>query len=82
MAWLHFVAVLSLIQFIFFGVVVSVGRIKHGVQPPSMTGSADFEALVRVHQVVCNGASFYLLPAVLAQWTMLPSRFKLRSACK
>jgi glutathione S-transferase len=49
MAWVILVTVLALIQFIFFGVLVSVGRIKHGVQPPSMTGPAAFEALVRVH---------------------------------
>jgi glutathione S-transferase len=49
MAWVCLVTVLALIQFIFFGALVSMGRIKHGVQPPSMTGPAAFEALVRVH---------------------------------
>jgi glutathione S-transferase len=49
MTWVHLVTVLALVQFVFFGVLVSMGRIKQGVKPPSMTGSPVFEALVRVH---------------------------------
>jgi glutathione S-transferase len=49
MAWVYLVTALALVQFTFFGALVSKGRKQHSVLPPTMTGPAAFEALVRVH---------------------------------
>ncbi len=49
MLWVVLVTLLALIQFAFFGALVSMARVKHGVKPPLMTGPAAFDALVRVH---------------------------------
>jgi glutathione S-transferase len=49
MHYVHLVIVLALIQFIFFGALVAIARGKLGVPAPAMSGTPEFERLVRVH---------------------------------
>jgi len=68
MIYVHTVAVLSILQFIAFGILVGVARGKHGVKAPAMTGSEAFERAVRVHantleQLVCFLPALFLAAA-------------------
>jgi len=65
MIYVHTVAVLAILQFIAFGILVGVARGKHGVKAPAMTGSEAFERAVRVHantleQLVCFLPALFL----------------------
>jgi uncharacterized MAPEG superfamily protein len=48
MAWIDLVAVLAVLQFIFFGVLVGSARSKYGVHAPALTGHPQFERMYRV----------------------------------
>ena len=49
MGWIVLVTVLALVQFTFFGALVSMARIQRGVPAPRMAGDEAFERLSRVH---------------------------------
>lgn len=49
MHYVTLVTVLALIQFIFFGALVAIARGKLGVAAPAMSGTLEFDCLVRVH---------------------------------
>lgn len=49
MHYFNFVIVLALIQFTFFGALVAIARGKLGVPAPAMSGTPEFDRLVRVH---------------------------------
>ena len=64
MTYVHIVALLAVVQFIIFGMLVGAARGKYGVAAPAMTGNDHFERAVRVHmntleQLIC------FLPALL-----------------
>jgi uncharacterized MAPEG superfamily protein len=71
MNYVHIVALLAIIQFIVFSMLVGAARGKYGVKAPAMTGNEHFERAVRVQmntleQLVC------FLPALLiaaAYWS-------------
>lgn len=48
MMWLDLVAVLAVLQFILFGVLVGSARTKYGVKAPATSGHPQFERLYRV----------------------------------
>jgi len=48
MMWIDLVAVLALLQLVFFGVLVGSARTKYGVHAPATTGHPQFERMYRV----------------------------------
>jgi uncharacterized membrane protein YecN with MAPEG domain len=64
MNYVHIVAVLAIVQFIFFGLLVGHARGKYGIHAPATSGHEMFDRAFRVHmntleQLVC------FLPALL-----------------
>ena len=58
MNYVHIIALLAIIQFIVFGMLVGQARGKYGIKAPAMTGNEYFERAVRVQmntleQLVC-----------------------------
>ena len=58
MNYVHVIALLAIIQFIVFGMLVGQARGKYGIKAPAMTGNEHFERAVRVQmntleQLVC-----------------------------
>lgn len=49
MNYVHIVAVLAIIQFLLFGILVGRARRRHGVKPPATSGHDSFERAFRVH---------------------------------
>ncbi len=49
MAWVDLVAVLAVLQFIAFGMLVGAARSKYGVVAPATSGHPQFERMYRVH---------------------------------
>lgn len=48
MMWMDLVAVLAVLQFIFFGVLVGSARTQYGVKAPATSGHPQFERMYRV----------------------------------
>lgn len=48
MSAIHLVAVLALLQYLFFGALVGQARGRYGVDAPAVTGHAQFERIYRV----------------------------------
>lgn len=48
MAWVDLVALLALVQFVFFAVLVGRARVRFGVQAPATSGHEGFERMYRV----------------------------------
>lgn len=48
MNYVHIVAVLAILQFFFFGILVGRARAKHGIKAPSVTGNEQFERAFRI----------------------------------
>ena len=64
MYYVHIIALLAVIQFIVFSMLVGAARGKYGIQAPAMMGNENFERAVRVQmntleQLIC------FLPALL-----------------
>ena len=58
MHYVHIVALLAIVQFIYFSMLVGKARGKYGIKAPAMTGHEGFERAVRVQmntleQLVC-----------------------------
>jgi glutathione S-transferase len=49
MNYVHIVAVLAVLQFFFFGILISRAREKHGVKVPATAGHELFERAFRLH---------------------------------
>ena len=49
MNYVHIVAVLAVLQFFLFGILVGRARARHGVKPPATSGHDLFERAFRVH---------------------------------
>ncbi len=74
MNYVHIIALLAIIQFIVFSVLVGAARGKYKIQAPAMTGNEHFERAVRVHmntleQLVC------FLPALLIAAVYWPQAY-------
>jgi glutathione S-transferase len=48
MAWVEIVAVLALVQYLYFGALVSVARGRYGIKAPAMLGHEMFERIYRI----------------------------------
>lgn len=48
MSVIHLVALLALLQYLFFGALVGKARVRHGVEAPAVTGHPQFERMYRV----------------------------------
>lgn len=48
MHYVHIVALLAIVQFIYFGILVGQARGKYGIKAPAMTGNEHFERAARV----------------------------------
>ena len=78
MHYVHIVALLAIVQFIVFSMLVGAARGKYGVKAPAMTGNEHFERAVRVQmntleQLVCflpalMVAAYYWSPVYVASW--------------
>ena len=49
MNYVHIVAVLAILQFFFFGILVGRARAQHGINAPAISGNEHFERAFRVH---------------------------------
>lgn len=69
---IHFVAMLTVLQYVFFSFLVGQARGRHGVQAPAVTGNAQFE---RVYRVQMNTLELLVafLPALYAAGWYWPS---------
>lgn len=63
MMWVDLVAVLALLQLIFFGLLVASARTKYGVNAPATSGHPQFDRLFRV-QMNTLELIVILLPAL------------------
>lgn len=62
--YVHIVAVLAILQFSLFGVLVGRARKRHGVKAPAMSGHEMFERAFRVHMNTLEQLIAFL-PALL-----------------
>ncbi len=58
MHYVHIIALLAIVQFIYFSILVGKARGQYGIKAPAMTGNEHFERAVRVQmntleQLVC-----------------------------
>ncbi len=49
MNYVHVVAILAVLQFFLFGILVGRARAKHGIKAPSTAGNELFERAFRIH---------------------------------
>ena len=74
MIYVHIVALLAIVQFFIFSMLVGAARGKYGIKAPAMTGNEHFERAVRVQmntleQLVC------FLPALLIAAVYWPQTY-------
>ena len=65
MAYVTIIAMLALVQFLYFGVAVGRARGRHGVAAPAVTGDETFERFHRAHQNTLEQLIVFL-PALFA----------------
>jgi len=65
MNWVALVAMLALLQFMFFGIKVGQARGKYGIKAPATTGNEIFERYFRVHQNTLEQLVVFI-PALVA----------------
>ena len=46
---IHIVAILAIVQFLYFGILVGRARAKYGIKAPAVSGNEHFERAFRVH---------------------------------
>lgn len=49
MNFIHIIAILALIQYLFFGILVGRARAKYGINAPAVSGNEHFERAFRIH---------------------------------
>jgi uncharacterized MAPEG superfamily protein len=49
MGFVHIIALLAIVQFIAFGMLVAQARVRYGIKAPATTGHEQFERMNRVH---------------------------------
>lgn len=63
MAGVHFIAVLAVVQYLYFGFLVGRARERYGIKAPAVSGDENFERVLRVqHNTLEQMAAF--LPAL------------------
>jgi glutathione S-transferase len=65
MDWVTLIAMLALLQYMFFGIKVGQARGKYGVKAPATTGNEIFERYFRVHQNTLEQLVIFM-PALVA----------------
>ena len=65
MAYVTMVALLALVQYLYFGVAVGRARGRHGVEAPAVTGDEHFERFHRAHQNTLEQLVVFL-PSIFA----------------
>lgn len=60
MHWVNLIAVLALLQFIYFGILVGKARGKYNVDAPAVTGHPEFERYYRVQMNTLEMLVFFL----------------------
>lgn len=65
MAYATMIAMLALIQFLYFGIAVGRARGRHGIEAPAVTGDETFERFHRAHQNTLEQLMIFL-PALFA----------------
>ena len=68
MSYVHLVALLAILQFILFSILVGQARGKYGIKAPAMTGNEHFERAARVQmntleQLVCFLPALFIAAA-------------------
>jgi glutathione S-transferase len=64
MNYVHIVAVLAILQFLLFGILVGRARAKYGIKAPAMSGHELFDRAFRVHMNTLEQLVAFL-PALL-----------------
>ena len=65
MAYVTIIAMLALIEYLYFGIQVGGARARTGIQAPAVTGSPEFERPFRAHQNTLEQLIVFL-PALYA----------------
>jgi uncharacterized membrane protein YecN with MAPEG domain len=73
MAYVELVAVLAVLQLMFFGVMTGLARRKSGLQAPAMTGDEKFERMYRVQMNTLELIPIFLVGLLVAgrHWSPL-----------
>lgn len=77
MAGVHFIAILAVAQYCYFGLLVGRARDKYGIKAPAVTGHEQFERVLRVQlntleQLVAFLPAFYIAAYYWSNWIVLP----------
>ena len=72
MNYVHIVAVLAILQFLFFGILVGRARAKHSIKPPATSGNELFERAFRAHANTLEPLVAFI-PALLLASVYWPS---------
>ena len=64
MAFIHFLALLAVLQYLYFGVLVGRARLRYHVKAPAVTGDENFERAYRVQMNTLEQLIIFL-PALL-----------------
>ncbi len=65
MAYATMIALLALVQFLYFGIAVRRARVRHGIVTPAVSGDETFERFHRAHQNTLEQLVIFL-PALYA----------------
>jgi glutathione S-transferase len=74
MHYVHLVAILAVLQFFFFGILVGRARARYGVMAPATTGHEAFERAFRVHMNTLEQLAGFL-PALYIASQFWPSPY-------
>jgi glutathione S-transferase len=68
MNYVHIVAVLAIVQFFLFGILVGRARAKYGIKAPAMSGHEMFDRTCRVHMNTLEQLVAFLPALLIASW--------------
>ena len=71
MAFIHFLALLAVLQYLYFGVLVGRARLRYHVKAPAVTGDENFERAYRVQMNTLEQLIIFL-PALLIAGHYVP----------
>ena len=71
MAFIHFLALLAVLQYLYFGVLVGRARLRYHVKAPAVTGDEHFERAYRVQMNTLEQLIIFL-PALLIAGHYVP----------
>ncbi|MDO4905118.1 MAG: MAPEG family protein [Lautropia sp.] len=74
---IHFVAILAVVQYLYFGFLVGKARSKYHIKPPAVGGNEHFERALRVQlntleQLVAFLPALYIAAYYWSNWIVLP----------